>query len=76
MKTKESVARATMRLPESLWTAVQHRAVDEDSTLAEVAERALRDYLKKPAMTGLALGIRRQIDAGRMSFRVRKDGRP
>jgi hypothetical protein len=47
MKTaKEPVARATMRLPQSLWTAVQHRAVDENSTLAELAERALREYLK------------------------------
>lgn len=35
-------------LPQSLWTAVQHRAVDERRTLAEVAERALRDYLRKP----------------------------
>jgi hypothetical protein len=48
--TKEPVARATMRLPERVWIAVQHRAVDEDSTLAEVAERALRDYLRKPPM--------------------------
>jgi|HubBroStandDraft_4_1064222.scaffolds.fasta_scaffold272108_2 hypothetical protein len=48
MKTaKEPVARATMRLPQSLWTAVQHRAVDENSTLAELAQRALREYLKK-----------------------------
>jgi hypothetical protein len=48
MKTKkESVARATMRLPQSLWTAVQHRAVDEQLTLSELVARALRDYLKK-----------------------------
>jgi predicted HicB family RNase H-like nuclease len=48
MKTKkEPVARATMRLPQSLWTAVQHRAVDENISLSELAARALRDYLKK-----------------------------
>jgi hypothetical protein len=44
---KEPVARATMRLPQSLWTAAQHRAVDENITLAELIARALREYLKK-----------------------------
>jgi hypothetical protein len=48
MKTKkEAVARATMRLPQSLWIAVQHRAVDEQLTLSNLVERALREYLKR-----------------------------
>jgi len=48
MKTKkESLARATMRLPQSLWSAVQHRAIDEDIALSELVARALREYLKK-----------------------------
>jgi hypothetical protein len=36
-----------MRLPQSLWDAVQHRAIDERITIAELAARALRAYLKK-----------------------------
>lgn len=48
MKTKqEPLARATMRLPQSLWSAVQHRAVDEQISLSELVARALREYLKK-----------------------------
>jgi len=49
MKTKkepEAVARATMRLPASLWIAVQHRAIDEGIALSELVARALREYLK------------------------------
>ncbi|HMK20683.1 MAG TPA: hypothetical protein VK466_00015 [Terriglobales bacterium] len=44
---KEALARATMRLPESLWKAAQHRAIDEGITLSELMSRALADYLKK-----------------------------
>jgi predicted HicB family RNase H-like nuclease len=50
MKTRkqtEGVTRATMRLPLSLWKAVQHRAVDEQIELQQLAEQALREYLKK-----------------------------
>lgn len=52
MKTEkqEPVARATMRLPQSLWTAVQHRAVDENITLSELVTRALREHLSKGPM--------------------------
>ncbi len=46
-KEHEALARATMRLPEDLWRAVQHRAIDEGITLAELAAKALREYLKK-----------------------------
>jgi hypothetical protein len=48
MKQKpEPMARATMRLPQSLWDAVQHRAIDEHILLSELVARALREYLKK-----------------------------
>lgn len=48
MKTKkEPTARATMRLPQSVWSAVQHRAIDERVSLSDLVRRALRDYLKK-----------------------------
>jgi predicted HicB family RNase H-like nuclease len=42
----EPLARATMRLPESLWKAAQHQAIDEDVTISELVARALRAYLK------------------------------
>ncbi len=42
-----ALARATMRLPEDLWRAVQHRAIDEGITIAELAAKALREYLRK-----------------------------
>lgn len=45
-KVKEPLARATMRLPQSLWDAVQHRAIDEHITLSELVTRALTMYLK------------------------------
>jgi hypothetical protein len=48
MKTKkEPLARATMRLPRSVWSAVQHRAIDEQIALSELVTRALLEYLKK-----------------------------
>jgi predicted DNA binding CopG/RHH family protein len=45
-KTKDALARVTMRLPQSLWDAVQHRAVDEHIQYQELVARALRAYLK------------------------------
>jgi len=45
-KANEPMARATMRLPQSLWDAVQHRAIDEHITLSELVGRALTIYLK------------------------------
>ena len=48
MKEKsEPLARATMRLPQSLWDQVQHRDIDEYITLSELIAKALREYLKK-----------------------------
>jgi predicted DNA binding CopG/RHH family protein len=46
MKQKEPLARATMRLPVSLWKAVQHRAIEQDISLQELVARALEQYLK------------------------------
>ena len=43
----EPLARATMRLPQSLWDDVQHRAIDEHISLSELVAKALREYLKK-----------------------------
>ena len=43
---QEPLARATMRLPESLWKAAQHRAIDENTSVQELVARALRAYLK------------------------------
>lgn len=45
-KAKESLARVTMRLPQPLWDAVQHRAIDDRITLSELVARALAIYLK------------------------------
>ena len=44
-KIREALARVTMRLPQSLWDAVQHRAIDEHLTLSELVARALTMYL-------------------------------
>jgi predicted HicB family RNase H-like nuclease len=46
-KPIEPLARATMRLPQSLWANVQHRAIDEQISLSELVVKALREYLKK-----------------------------
>jgi metal-responsive CopG/Arc/MetJ family transcriptional regulator len=43
--TKEAIARATLRLPQSLWDAVQHRAIDERIPASELVAQALREYL-------------------------------
>jgi hypothetical protein len=46
-KKTEPIARATMRLPQSLWDAVQHRAIDEHIPLSQLVAKALSEYLKK-----------------------------
>jgi hypothetical protein len=43
----EPMARATMRLPQALWDAAQHRAIDEHVPVSQVVARALAEYLKK-----------------------------
>ena len=48
MKRKsEPLSRVTMRLPQSLWDKVQHRAIDEHTSLSELVARALTEYLKR-----------------------------
>ena len=50
MKNKtELMARATMRLPQSLWDAAQHRAIDEHVPVSKIVAKALTEYLKKGA---------------------------
>jgi hypothetical protein len=44
---KEPIVRATVRLPQSLWAAIQHKAIDEQTTAAELVANALREFLKK-----------------------------
>lgn len=34
-------------LPKDLVTAIKHRAIDEDASLAALVERVLRDYVRK-----------------------------
>jgi hypothetical protein len=46
-KDTENLARATMRLPQSLWDDVRHRAIDERCSVSELVARALYEYLKK-----------------------------
>jgi hypothetical protein len=45
-RKREPMARATMRLPQSLWDAVQHKAIDEHITLSDLVAKALMQYLK------------------------------
>ncbi len=45
-KSTEPVARVTMRLPQSLWDAAQHRAIDEHIPLSQLVAKALTLYMK------------------------------
>jgi len=38
-----------MRLPQSLWDAAQHRAIDEHVPVSKIVAKALTVYLKKGA---------------------------
>jgi hypothetical protein len=68
MKTdNEPRARATMRLPESLWKAVQHRAIDEQLSLSELVELACREYLSRPIRSGSKIIGPRNIESIRRS---------
>jgi predicted DNA binding CopG/RHH family protein len=50
-KTVESVlvykrdAKTTLRLPQALWDAARHRAIDEGVPVQTIVENALRAYL-------------------------------
>lgn len=43
----EEIVRTTIRVPRSLWDAVRHRAIDENSDAQELVIRALQQYLKQ-----------------------------
>jgi hypothetical protein len=45
--TGEEIVRTTIRVPRSLWDAVRHRAIDENSDAQELVIRALQQYLKQ-----------------------------
>ena len=44
---KTTIAKTTIRLPESLLRKIQHRAIDEARSFQEIVQRALGDYLRK-----------------------------
>jgi hypothetical protein len=43
----EEIVRTTIRVPRSLWDAVRHRAIDDNSDAQELVIRALQQYLKQ-----------------------------
>jgi hypothetical protein len=45
--TDEEIVRTTIRVPRSLWDAVRHRAIDDNSDAQELVIRALQQYLKQ-----------------------------
>jgi hypothetical protein len=45
--TDEEIVRTTVRVPRSLWDAVRHRAIDDNSDAQELVIRALQQYLKQ-----------------------------
>jgi hypothetical protein len=45
--THEEIVRTTIRVPRSLWDAVRHRAIDDNSDAQELVMRALQQYLKQ-----------------------------
>lgn len=45
--TSAVTVRATLRLPQELWRAAQHQAIDQHIPAAELVGRALGEYLKK-----------------------------
>jgi len=42
----EPIVRATLRLPQSVWDAIQHRAIDEHTTTSQLVATAMSAYLK------------------------------
>jgi hypothetical protein len=45
--TNEEIVRTTIRVPRSLWDAVRHRAIDDNSDAQELVVLALQQYLKQ-----------------------------
>lgn len=48
-ESRPDIVRTTLRVPKTLWTEVQHRAIDEGLTLQGLINRALAMYLKTKA---------------------------
>jgi hypothetical protein len=46
------MAKTSIRIDDDLFLAARHRSLDEGITFQELVERALKDYLKKPAPKG------------------------
>lgn len=45
-KPKLEIIKTTVRLPKSVWRAVQHIAIDEDVSAESIVVRALGEYIK------------------------------
>jgi hypothetical protein len=46
MSKPEKLIRTTIRVPESLWDAARHQAIDEKISLQELVIRAVSKYTK------------------------------
>jgi hypothetical protein len=46
MGKNEKIIRTTIRVPESLWDAARHQAIDERISLQELVIRAVSKYTK------------------------------
>jgi len=46
---EQEIVKITVRLPRALLDAMQHRAIDERSSMQALTERAFRNYLKEKA---------------------------
>jgi len=42
----DPIVRATLRIPQSLWDAVQHAAIDQHTTTSKLVAKAMTLYLK------------------------------
>jgi len=42
----DPIVRATLRLPQSVWEAIQHRAIDDHTTTSKLVAKVMAAYLK------------------------------
>jgi hypothetical protein len=47
VKQEGKLIKVSMNLPPALWKALQHRALDENTTATAIMVRLMRDYLAK-----------------------------